>query len=372
MSLINKMLKDLEVRKDGAGRVERPIFQDLHSVHSERRRGRGLWVVALVLMVLGSAALYSWNRWGDDLTRLTTKPAPAVILAQAPPAIPEPPTPVLPQVQEVVPVPVVVTKPPKPAARSTSPKMGEVDRIKNERSKPAKVSGAPIAKPSTPESNIRQDERSRATSSAEAGPGRMEKTERPYTADEQAENTYQEALRLKAQGNAVEAERQLKALLAAQPKHVKARELLVGIHFANARVPEAQDTLEQGMAQVPAHLAFRYQLARLYLERGEEPRAVSLLEDARRQGHSDPELPAFLAALYQRAGRHADAVKSYQVALAARPEEGRWWVGLGISLETQQDGGAARDAYRHALDTGRLTSSLARYAEDRLKALIAR
>jgi MSHA biogenesis protein MshN len=65
-------------------------------------------------------------------------------------------------------------------------------------------------------------------------------------------------------------------------------------------------------------------------------------------------------------------VKNYQVALAARPQEGRWWVGLGISLETQQDGGAARDAYRRALDTGRLTSSLARYAEDRLRALIAR
>jgi MSHA biogenesis protein MshN len=200
----------------------------------------------------------------------------------------------------------------------------------------------------------------------------MEKTERPYTAEEQAENTYQEAARLQAQGNAVEAERRLKALLAAQPKHVKARELLVGIHLANGRVPEAQETLEQGTVQVPAHLAFRYQLARLYLERGEEARAVSLLEETRQQGHSDPELPAFLAALYQRVGRHADAVKSYQVALAARPQEGRWWVGLGISLETQQDSGAARDAYRRALDTGRLTSSLARYAEDRLKALIAR
>jgi len=47
-------------------------------------------------------------------------------------------------------------------------------------------------------------------------------------------------------------------------------------------------------------------------------------------------------------------------------------VGLGISLETEKDNDAARTAYRRALDTGRLTSSLARYAEDRLKALVAR
>lgn len=362
MSLINKMLKDLEVRKDATGRVERPIFQDLHSAHSERRHGRGRWVVVLVLIVLGSAALYSWNRWGGDLSRHTSSPVPAVTLAQAPPAIPEPPAPapipVLPQVQESAPAAVVVTKPPTPAARSTSPGRDKVDRVGNERSKPA---SAAAVKSSAQEKK-----------SAEAGPGRMEKTERPYTAEEQAENTYQEAARLKAQGNAFEAERQLKALLAAQPKHVKARELLVGIHLANGRVSEAQGTLEQGTVQVPAHLAFRYQLARLYLERGEEARAVSLLEETRQQGHSDPELPAFLAALYQRVGRHADAVKSYQVALAARPQEGRWWVGLGISLETQQDSSAARDAYRHALDTGRLTPSLAHYAEDRLKALIAR
>ena len=359
MSLINKMLKDLEIRKDASGRVQRPIFQDLHSTHSERRAALGPWVVALVLMVLGSAALYSWNRWGDALSRPAASPAPAVTLAQAPPAIPEPPAPAL--VQESAPAPAVVLKPPKPATRPTSPRRDEAGRVGNERSKPAKVSSALAVKPSTPETNP-----------AEAGAGRMEKTERPYTAEEQAEHAYQEAVRFKAQGNAVEAERQLKALLAAQPKHVKARELLVGIQLANGRVTEAQDTIEQGIAQVPEHLAFRYQLARLYLERGEEPRAVSLLEDARRQGHSDPELPAFLAALYQRTGRHADAVKSYQAALAARPQEGRWWVGLGIALEAQQDAGAARDAYRHALDTGRLTASLARYAEDRLKALVTR
>lgn len=363
MSLINNMLKDLEVRKDGAGRMQRPIFQDLHSAHSEHRRGGGLWMAVLALTVLGSAAYYSWNRWGDDLTRLTTSPAPAVTRAPAPLAISEPPAPV----QESAPAPVAASQPPKPAVLPTTPRTDAVDRVVNERPKPARA-----ASPAAVNSSAPKTKTITATASAEAGPGRMEKTERPYTAEEQAENAYRTATRLNAQGNAAEAERQLKALLAAQPKHVKARELLVGIHLANGRVPEVQDTLEQGVAQVPAYLAFRYQLARLYLERGEEARAVDLLDEARRQGHSDPELPAFLAVLYQRSGRHADAVKNYQEALAARPQEGRWWVGLGISLETQQDSAAARDAYQRALETGRLAPNLARYAEDRLKALATR
>lgn len=370
MSLINKMLKDLEVRRDGGEHVARPIYQDLHSAHGERRRGRGPWVVVLVLAILGGTALYSWDRWSDQPSGLARESAPAITPAQAPPANPESlapaPAPVPLQVQESAPVAAVVVKPPAPAAKPTSPGKDKTYRVEKTRSQPAKTSGTPAVKP------VSQDDRSRSTAFAEAAPGQMEKTARPYTAAEQAENAYQAAVRHKAQGNVAEAERQLKTLLAAQPKHVKARELLVGIHFANGRVPEAQETLEQGVTQVPAHPAFRYQLARLYLERGEEPRAVSLLEEARDQGHSDPELPAFLAALYQRAGRHADAVKNYQMALAARPQEGRWWVGLGISLETQQDSDAARVAYRRALDTGRLTASLVRYAEDRLKALVAR
>jgi MSHA biogenesis protein MshN len=211
-----------------------------------------------------------------------------------------------------------------------------------------------------------------AKAEAGTGPARSEKTDRPYSAAELAENAYQEAARLRAQGDAAGAERRVRALLATDPKHVKARELLTGLQLENGRWLEAQDTLEQGMAQLPAHLAFRYQLARLHLERGEAARAVSLLEAARLPGQTDPELPAFLAALYQRSGRHAEAVTSYQEALAARPQEGRWWVGLGISLETQKDSDAARTAYRRALDTGRLTSNLARYAEDRLKALVTR
>jgi MSHA biogenesis protein MshN len=346
MSLINKMLKDLETRQGGGLRGERPIFQDLHSTRGVSRQGRGRWVAVLALLIVGGAGMYFWLRWDAGVASVAVNPAPSVSVTPLPTATPEPSVPVLPVQEKAAPL-SVVAKEPAPAAKP----------------KPAKARTSPPVKPQAEKNQVAK---------SEAGPVRMEKTDRPYSADELAANTYQEAVHNKAQGNSVEAERQLKMLLADQPTHVKARELLAAIHFESGRIPEAQAVLEQGMAQVPTHSAFRYQLARLYLDRGDAARAVSLLEEASRQGLSDPELPAFLAALYQRAGRNADAVKSYQAALAARPQEGRWWVGLGISLETLKNSDAARDAYRHALDTGRLTASLARYSEDRLKALIVR
>jgi MSHA biogenesis protein MshN len=219
-----------------------------------------------------------------------------------------------------------------------------------------------------------RDDRPGAASSApdKSDAARIEKTDRPYTPEELAENAYREAARLAGANNAPEAERRLKALLAGQPRHVKARELLVSLQLDTGRWLEAQDSLEQGLTQMPEHNAFRYQLARLYLEHGAEAQSLALLERARAEGRSDAELHAFLAALYQRAGRHADATKSYQDALALRPAEGKWWLGLGISLEAQQSNAAARDAYKRALETGRLVANLASYAEDRLKALTTR
>lgn len=344
MSLINKMLKDLETRQGGGGRADRPIFQDLHSARGERHRGRRAPIVALLLLMSGVAAIYLWNRWGENKTTVAARPTAALTVAQAPAATEQPPV-----------------AAPIPESAPAAPVMAQ---------KPAAVIKP---KPTAPTTRLPQPVTTAAAKSENGtGPARIEKTERPYSTAELSESAYQESVRLRAQGDSAGAERRLKTLLVADPKHVKARELLAGLHLENGRWLEAQDTLEQGIAQLPSHLAFRYQLARLHLERGEEARAVSLLETARGPEQTDPELPAFLAALYQRSGRHVEAVKNYQEALASRPQEGRWWVGLGISLEAQKDNDAARTAYRRALDTGRLTPNLVRYAEDRLKALGAR
>lgn len=355
MSLINKMLKDLETRQSSAVRVERPIFQDLHAARGERSPSRRASILALALLLGGVAGIYAWDRWGRRAGPAVSTSAPAPTVAQAPASTETtlPTTAQQAQSAAVAPLPKETVSAPRPTvAKKTDP-----DRIEKPKTAPARPVSQ--AKPQPV-----------ADAKFETGTARIEKTDRPYSAVELAESAYQEAARLRAQGNAAEAERRTRALLANHPTHIKARELLAGLQVESGRFVEAQDTLEQGIVQVPTHLAFRFQLARLYLERGDHAAAVNVLEAARTPAQKDPELPAFLAALYQRAGRHGDAIKSYQEALATRPQVGRWWVGLGISLETGKDSDAARTAYRRALDTGKLPPNLARYAEDRLKALV--
>jgi len=93
-----------------------------------------------------------------------------------------------------------------------------------------------------------------------------------------------------------------------------------------------------------------------------------VLEKVRAEGANQPEYLALLATLYQRAGRQADAVETYRQALGQRPQEGRWWLGLGISLEAQKNWTAAGEAYQRA-KASVLDPKLARYAEQRLGAL---
>lgn len=373
MSLVNKMLKDLEARQ-GDARSGRPIFQDLHTPQHNRRR-LPVGLILLTVLLLAGGGYFAWQHWGAGIL----VPAQTAALAVAPVAVPAPdpvshagvvPEAAVPaatpteavaatsKTETTVPSPAVNTVAPAPLPASDKPRA----RPETKPAPPATevVKAAPVQQPT------------RVSAPTAGNTTNITKTDRPYTPAELAANAYREAQQARAQGNPAEAERHLKALLAAQPRLTEARELLAAIQVENGRWPEAQATLEQGIVQVPTQAGFRFQLARLHLEHNNESNAVAVLERARADGIQDVELPAFLAALYQRSGRHEDAIKNYKEALATRPAEGKWWLGLGISLEAKPDAAAARDAYRRALDTGRLPANLTRYAEDRLKALAAR
>jgi len=354
VSLINKMLKDLETRQGGgAARAGRPVFQDLQSVtYDERRQARSLLIGALLVLALAAGGYFAWTHWASKsgatpATTATVVPHDNSPTVGGPTILPGNPSESAPMNTPAA-TASATPQPPESSASKSSPPAQAVAVVPKKSPTQTKPAGV---KPDKPEL------------------ARIEKTDRPYTPEEIAENAYRTAAQLYAQGRIPEAERQLKAVLAARPEHVKARESLATIQLEAGRWLEAQDTLEQGVARVPGYMPFRYQLARLYFEHGSESQAIELLERARREGHADAELPAFLAALYQRAGRHAEAVKNYREALALKPREGKWWVGFGIALESQQDTAAARDAYQHALESGGLSASLMRYAEDRSRAL---
>lgn len=456
MSLINKMLQDLESRNnpqaDAANR--KPVYEDLKPLNrapSARAPSR-LPVTLLAAVVVLGAAAFAWNQWGNSLVarlssdkvaampapviaRKAVAPRPAPVPAPAPVAVatvaqtelatpPAPPaavaqpaeTPVkVAQAPVAPPVAVEPKKPetmsvPKPAAEAAGAKSktaketgywtvsrGEtlygisvqtgVDLVALSRwnslgrepviypgqrlrlTPPARETAA-VAPAMT--AGARKSEPKPApvmVSSVGTGQGVdavMDKQVKPFSPNEKAESEYRLAADLLQKGRMADAEKHLKLALSADAAHTPSRELLTGLMLQQGHWREAQELLEQGIDAVPAHYPFAQLLARVHVEHGADHKALAVMEASRRAGAENPEYVAFLAALYQRVGKHAEAVKTYSEAVKLNPQEGRWWLGMGISLEAVQDRNAAGAAYERAIQSGVLDDKLLQYARQRL------
>jgi MSHA biogenesis protein MshN len=351
VSLINKMLKDLEARQNAPlGRpASRRMFQDLHPVAERDAASRVLpWLAAVAAGAFIVTAYFGWQYW-----RAGQGDAPPLQVAEV-----VNPAPVVPAVSAGTNVtaeqaiPVTAEQPPLPV---------EPPVVAEKPAKAAPVKSASAAREKKAGSATRAD----IASEPEGAAGSMEKKAIPLTAEQTAENFYRAAMARMQQRQMAEAEQGLRAALGSSAKHIAAREALVGMLLERGRVAEAGPLLEQGIASVPQHTVFVRLLARIHVDQGQEGRALVLLEQKRTLAGKDADYLALLATLYQRAARHAEAASAFQEALNLRPQEGRWWVGAGISLEAQKNWPQARVAYERAR-SGNIDPRLQLYAEQRL------
>lgn len=426
MSLINKVLRDLERQRaddDSRARHSLLVEAELRPVRPVRRGlpPRPQLIRLALVLALVAVAAFAWVQWGGPLLKKWNAPAP---VAKAPP----PPgktvaTPALPapKVEPVVPPPaktetakvdppavpqkeLKATKPPGPpplkpvpAAPPPLPSVADVivrkprdtdvaiavpkDAKPRDRDVPVAVpseakpqpeapektvtakaapeAGAPDAVPSGPEAE--------PVSKSEAVPRPvLEKKVKPLTPEQRAESEYRLAAAALQNKRSGEAESRLRVALTAQPTHLKARELLAGLLLQGGRWRDAQAQLEKGVDLHPLHYPFAQLLARVYVDHGQEKKALELLEKTRAAGSGDADYLAFLATLKQRAGRQDDAARNFRQALALRPQEGRWWLGLAISLEATGKWRESAEAYERAATSGSLDRKLQQYSQQRL------
>ncbi len=470
MSLINKMLQDLESRKNSqAGTTpKKSVYEDLKPIGripSARAPSRRLALLLVLVAVVGGGA-YAWMQWGDILVASlfpgepAARPAP-VVARKAPPPKPASAQPtaaptqspetqpasgvpagkpaesplIVPQPQAIppavaeergiapAPVPATSSKPvtaetskavtakehgywtvargetlynisaqtgvdlralsrwnglgrgqvihPGQKLRLTPPSTAST---KAEPTQARERTVAQATKDKTPNSRAalpveKKPEAKRGSVSVSSDMAVMDKRIKPFGPNEKAESEYRRAVDRLQKGRMPDAEKHLRLALKVDETHTPARELLAGVMLQQGHWREAQQLLEQGIGTVPAHYPFAQLLARIYVEHGADQKALAVMEASQREGAENPEYLAFLAALYQRVGKHAEAIKAYNGALTLAPQEGRWWVGMGISLEAVQDWNTAGSAYRRAIESGVLDDKLLTYARQRLTVL---
>ena len=176
------------------------------------------------------------------------------------------------------------------------------------------------------------------------------------------------ATELVARGRSVEAMALLAQVLQQAPDKARARATLAALQAEAGRRDLALQTLLAGSAVEPARFAAA--AAQLQAELGNAGAALATLdrvpEAARNAAHD-----ALVGGIAQRAGEHRRAVDAFQHALRTPNAPAVWWAGLAISLDALEQRVPALEAFRRAAADPSLPAATRRYALDRIGALAA-
>jgi MSHA biogenesis protein MshN len=187
---------------------------------------------------------------------------------------------------------------------------------------------------------------------------------REETPAQRAEGAYRSALANLQEGRVGEAIASLQKALQVEPRHDAARQTLVGLLIENKRGEEAMRQLQLGLTLDPRQPALAMLLARLQIERGES--GIETLTRTLPYAAGNGEYQALLAGALQRQQRHREAAEQYQAALRTEPRNAVWWMGLGISLQAEKRNAEALDAFQKAKASGSLSAELQGFVERKL------
>ncbi|HWV62636.1 MAG TPA: tetratricopeptide repeat protein, partial [Oxalicibacterium sp.] len=200
-------------------------------------------------------------------------------------------------------------------------------------------------------------------------PVALDKQVRPLTPQQRAENDYRRAAAMAEQGRAAEATALLEHVLQEVPAHIGARQTLIALLLRAGQQDEAMRRAKEGLDIDMRQPGLAMILARLQVEKGAQQTAIATLQNSLPYAADQPDYRAFLAALLQRAGRQKEAVEQYLLAVRAVPQNGIWWMGLGISLQADGRMEEARQAFSRSRETSSLSPELRAFVEQKLKQL---
>lgn len=339
MSLINKMLQDLDAR--GGAPAGAPGQATIKPVLHDERRPQLLLAGGVVLLaVLGVAGYFGW--------RALKAPPPLAVVA---------PTPI------TVPVKTVLLTP------STAPPVPEVEPAQLAEPEPEVIAAPPPRKVKAEprEEKPRVVQEKKVESAKPAKTAVLAASPRQQTAQQGAETEYRRALGILQEGRTSDAIAALDHALLIDPRHEAARQTMIGLLIENRRPDDAIRQLRLGLGAEPRQPAMAMLLARLQIERGGS--GIDTLQRTLPFAVGNAEYHAFLAGALQREQRHREAAELYQAALRVGPQNGVWLMGLGISLVAEKRTAEALDAFQKARSSSSLSPELQAFVDRKLQQL---
>ncbi|HEX5125380.1 MAG TPA: hypothetical protein VFW00_01440 [Rhodocyclaceae bacterium] len=384
MSVINSMLRDLDERQRGpalAGATSgsasglMALSGEIRATPPSSPRVRP--GVLLGTLVLGAAITAGWYFYASPKPSRAPKPV----------SIEETPIVPIEHDNDIQSIPlaqqtasqetVAAAKQPAPVAEEPSPaavdallQMSSALSSEEEQSAtsaipPRKI--APNRKSAAPAKNIEAPSPlALAIASPAVAPSNIVVEQAVVPAQERLQSEVQRAADLQRRGSLAEAETVLRSVLDDDKSMVPARQALIVLLARQQREDEVRKLLQDGVALDPTQPLMVMQYARLLAGHNEWKAAADVLTPAATALARDPEFRALNGAVLQRLGNFKSSVEEYRAALHIAPDVGPWWVGLGLSLESDGRLAEARDAYQQARQHQTLTPDLQQFVDSKL------
>jgi MSHA biogenesis protein MshN len=202
---------------------------------------------------------------------------------------------------------------------------------------------------------------------AAVGPVKIEKSPILATPRDRADAEYRRAENALAAGRSAEGIEGLRAALKQDPSYVQARQMLLRQLLEMRKIEEAMSVLQEGLELQPAQTGWAMSLARLQLEQNDIAAADRTLARSQVYAEASADYAGFEGHIKSRLGATRAAVAHYQRATRLAPNEGRWWLGLGLAQEADGRVVDAKDSMRRAIATATLSVELSAVAEQHLR-----
>ncbi|MCA1768255.1 MAG: tetratricopeptide repeat protein [Idiomarina sp.] len=313
MSVINKMLKDLDRRG------QQPFSKNAASSAVEKRNSHklGLWLLALMLLIVLVLVIFWWQ--ASDKNVMTVSESEPSKRSNA---------------QERV-EPLVDDSAFKVPEELTNPA-----ESRSQQSKPSDTKDLPSV--TVPESEPRSErtkknEPEASETVAENNPeeptkgGEFSKQSVQLSSEEIAGQHIEKAQKAQQQGRLTSAEDHWRKALAVTPDNKEVRKKLAALQFGRNKVSQALTTLEAGFKRAPTDFEFRLLSARILEKEARPAAALSLLKQATPDAGQYPEYVQKQALLAQEMGDYQAAADAYQRLTEAEPEQGRWYLGKAVA-----------------------------------------
>ena len=162
----------------------------------------------------------------------------------------------------------------------------------------------------------------------------------------------------------------LHKLLEVEPDNIKARKRLASLLFAQGNYSQSRQLLVRGIELQPTQGDLRLMLARLYMVQKEPSLAMNILVEFQPSTDNQTEYLAYRAALAQQLKQTTLAKTDYQTLTNIESDNAKWWLGLAIAEDQLGKMNMAIKSYNKASSLGQLEGSVNEFIQQRITVLV--